>query len=369
MDFWLHRGFRVDRTVPHGMILAKRPAGRAAGADGRRHAAPGERLAALLRPGDLVIATGDLGAGKTTLTQGIGRGLGSAGPVISPTFVLSRIHPSTTGRPRLVHVDAYRLGGPAELDDLDLDATVADSVTVVEWGQGVAEGLADDRLEIDIWRSPHDGDQRPDASGWSPCGRSGPAGPPARPRRPGEPGRMTDRAGPRPGHRDGGQRRAGPGRAGAGRGARSTDRMAHAEQLMPLVARLPGPRRRPTSPTSTRSWSASVPARSPACGSGWRPPRSWPPVTGVALHGVCSLDVLAAEHAATGRPAEFVVATDARRREVYWARYAADGTRLTGPAGRPAGRGAAAAHDRPGRRPLPRPADAPCPGPARLDPA
>ena len=105
----------------------------------------------------MVIATGDLGAGKTTLTQGIGRGLGTAGRVISPTFVLSRIHPSTTGRPRLVHVDAYRLSGPAELDDLDLDATVADSVTVVEWGRGVAEGLAADRLEIDIWRSPANG--------------------------------------------------------------------------------------------------------------------------------------------------------------------------------------------------------------------
>ena len=96
----------------------------------------------LLRPGDLVIASGDLGAGKTTLTQGIGRGLGSAGPIISPTFVLSRVHPSATGRPTLVHVDAYRLSSPAELDDLDLEATVAESVTVVEWGQGIAEGLA-----------------------------------------------------------------------------------------------------------------------------------------------------------------------------------------------------------------------------------
>ena len=103
----------------------------------------GERLAGLLQPGDVVIATGDLGAGKTTLTQGIGRGLGTAGRVISPTFVLSRIHPSTTGRPPLVHVDAYRLGGPAELDDLDLDATrrrLGDRRGV---GRGVAEGLAD----------------------------------------------------------------------------------------------------------------------------------------------------------------------------------------------------------------------------------
>jgi tRNA threonylcarbamoyladenosine biosynthesis protein TsaE len=104
----------------------------------------------------VIIAGGDLGAGKTTLTQGIGRGLGSEGPIISPTFVLSRIHPSAIGRPTLMHVDAYRLSSCYELDDLDLDAAVADSITVVEWGQGIAEGLADDRLEIDIWTSPAD---------------------------------------------------------------------------------------------------------------------------------------------------------------------------------------------------------------------
>ena len=157
VEFWRRRGFAVDRSVPHGMILVKDlpPAVRVPTADDMQRL--GERLAGLLRPGDLVIATGDLGAGKTTLTQGIGRGLGTVGRVISPTFVLSRIHPSTTGRPRLVHVDAYRLSGPAELEDLDLDATVADSVTVVEWGRGVAEGLAADRLEVEIWRSPHAG--------------------------------------------------------------------------------------------------------------------------------------------------------------------------------------------------------------------
>jgi tRNA threonylcarbamoyladenosine biosynthesis protein TsaE len=104
----------------------------------------------------VIIAGGDLGAGKTTLTQGIGRGLGSEGPIISPTFVLSRIHPSAIGRPTLMHVDAYRLSTSYELDDLDLDAAVADSITVVEWGQGIAEGLAEDRLEIDIWTSPAD---------------------------------------------------------------------------------------------------------------------------------------------------------------------------------------------------------------------
>jgi len=108
----------------------------------------GMRLGRLLRAGDLVVLTGGLGAGKTTLTQGIGAGLGVRGPVTSPTFVIARVHPSTVGGPAVVHVDAYRLGGALELDDLDLDADVADSVTVVEWGHGVAERLADAYLEV-----------------------------------------------------------------------------------------------------------------------------------------------------------------------------------------------------------------------------
>lgn len=150
--FWQHRGFTVRRPAPHGMVLGA-PLPLALGVPtGPAMQDLGERLAALLAPGDLVIATGDLGAGKTTLTQGIGRGLGVAGPVISPTFVLSRIHRSTTGGPDLVHVDAYRLVGPDELDDLDLDAHVDTAVTVVEWGEGVAEALAPHRLEIDIRR-------------------------------------------------------------------------------------------------------------------------------------------------------------------------------------------------------------------------
>src|SRR4051794_3460047 len=82
----------------------------------------GVRLAASLRAGDLLVLSGDLGAGKTTLTQGIGAGLRVRGPVTSPTFVIARVHPSLCGGPPLVHVDAYRLGGFAELDDLDLDA-------------------------------------------------------------------------------------------------------------------------------------------------------------------------------------------------------------------------------------------------------
>jgi len=111
----------------------------------------GRRLAALLRPGDLVVLTGPLGAGKTTLVQGIGRGLGVRGPVTSPTFVIARVHPALDGTgPALVHADAYRLGSRAEVDDLDLDTDLDTSVTVVEWGEGLVEDLADSYLEITI---------------------------------------------------------------------------------------------------------------------------------------------------------------------------------------------------------------------------
>ena len=110
----------------------------------------GRRLAAELRAGDLLVLSGPLGAGKTTLVQGIGDGLGVRGPITSPTFVIARVHPSLRGGPALVHADAYRLGGVAEIDDLDLDASTDSSVTVVEWGEGLAEGLSEDRLEIAI---------------------------------------------------------------------------------------------------------------------------------------------------------------------------------------------------------------------------
>jgi tRNA threonylcarbamoyladenosine biosynthesis protein TsaE len=108
----------------------------------------GARLGQVLRTGDLVVLTGGLGAGKTTLTQGIAEGLGVRGPITSPTFVIARVHPSLVGGPALVHVDAYRLGGLAELDDLDLDTSLEESVTIVEWGHGLAEGLSEDRLEL-----------------------------------------------------------------------------------------------------------------------------------------------------------------------------------------------------------------------------
>ena len=120
----------------------------------------GRRLAALLRAGDLVILAGPLGAGKTTLVQGIGAGLGVRGPVTSPTFVIARVHPAVTGSgPALVHADAYRLGSFSEVDDLDLDTDAGSAVTVVEWGTGLAEPLADDRLEITI-EPDQDGDVR-----------------------------------------------------------------------------------------------------------------------------------------------------------------------------------------------------------------
>jgi tRNA threonylcarbamoyladenosine biosynthesis protein TsaE len=123
----------------------------------------GRRLAAVLRAGDLVILSGPLGAGKTTLAQGIADGLGVRGPITSPTFVIARVHPPLRadpglgGPPSLVHADAYRLGSALELDDLDLEADLETSVTVVEWGEGRAESLSEDRLEIVITPAPPSG--------------------------------------------------------------------------------------------------------------------------------------------------------------------------------------------------------------------
>ncbi|GAA5178276.1 tRNA (adenosine(37)-N6)-threonylcarbamoyltransferase complex ATPase subunit type 1 TsaE [Rugosimonospora acidiphila] len=132
----------------------------------------GRQLAGVLRPGDLVILSGPLGAGKTALAQGIGAGLGVDGEVTSPTFVIARIHHG--GRVPLVHADAYRLGAVndplGEVDALDLDASLEDSVTLVEWGEGMAEQLSDEYLEIRIDR--HDDESReisliPHAGDWS----------------------------------------------------------------------------------------------------------------------------------------------------------------------------------------------------------
>ena len=112
-------------------------------------AALGALLAQQLRAGDLVTLNGELGAGKTTLTRGLGEALGVRGAVTSPTFVLARTHPREGGAP-LVHVDAYRLSTAAELDDLDID--FARSIVVVEWGAGLLDGITDEWLSLDIVR-------------------------------------------------------------------------------------------------------------------------------------------------------------------------------------------------------------------------
>ncbi|MDV6013077.1 tRNA (adenosine(37)-N6)-threonylcarbamoyltransferase complex ATPase subunit type 1 TsaE [Haloechinothrix sp. LS1_15] len=113
----------------------------------------GQRLGQTLRAGDLVLLSGQLGAGKTVLAKGIAGGLGVSGRVSSPTFVLARVHPAGERGVPLVHVDAYRLGGDlAQLDDLDLDTELADAAVVVEWGEGVAEMLAEDYLLVRLER-------------------------------------------------------------------------------------------------------------------------------------------------------------------------------------------------------------------------
>ncbi|WP_426298966.1 tRNA (adenosine(37)-N6)-threonylcarbamoyltransferase complex ATPase subunit type 1 TsaE [Arthrobacter sp. R-11] len=118
----------------------------------------GAALGRVLEAGDLLVLTGELGAGKTTFTQGLAEGLGVRAGVISPTFVLVRIHPNLPGGPRpggpdLVHVDAYRLESAAEIDDIDLENTMDSSVTVVEWGRGRVEHLAESRLDVELHRA------------------------------------------------------------------------------------------------------------------------------------------------------------------------------------------------------------------------
>jgi tRNA threonylcarbamoyladenosine biosynthesis protein TsaE len=137
----------------------------------------GARLAVLLRAGDLILLTGPLGAGKTALTQGIGAGLKVRGDITSPTFVIARVHrPDVAdgGTVALVHADAYRLGAVAdprgEIDALDLDASADDAVTVVEWGDGLAEQLNDAYLRVRIDRRDDDTrvvDLEPSGGDWT----------------------------------------------------------------------------------------------------------------------------------------------------------------------------------------------------------
>jgi len=129
---------------------------RAADANAMREV--GRWLATCVRAGDLLVVSGELGAGKTTLAQGIGAGMGISEPIVSPTFVIARSYRNAHG-PDLVHVDAYRLGSTVELDDLDLDTEISDAVIVVEWGSGKVEQLSEHRLEVMIQRSDEIGDE------------------------------------------------------------------------------------------------------------------------------------------------------------------------------------------------------------------
>ncbi|GAA1481707.1 tRNA (adenosine(37)-N6)-threonylcarbamoyltransferase complex ATPase subunit type 1 TsaE [Gordonia sinesedis] len=153
----------MSRGAPRTAHPAADPAGRRAGADSRMLPAAsdteelGRQLAQQLSAGDLVILDGPLGAGKTVLARGLADGLGVTGRVSSPTFIIAREHRAgTPGRPAMIHVDAYRLGGLDELDALDLDTDLTDAVVVVEWGEGVVERLAEKHLRIRLRRNPDD---------------------------------------------------------------------------------------------------------------------------------------------------------------------------------------------------------------------
>lgn len=113
----------------------------------------GEALGRLLRAGDLLMLRGELGAGKTTFAQGIGRGMQVRGQVSSPTFIVARVHPSLVGGPDLIHADAYRITDLEDLETLDLDSTIDECVTIVEWGEGKTEAMSEARLEINVTRA------------------------------------------------------------------------------------------------------------------------------------------------------------------------------------------------------------------------
>ena len=152
--FWARRGFvQTDRRSPYVEMVRPVPSFHEVPTPEAMRAL-GAEVAEELQPGDLVLLTGELGAGKTTFTQGLGAALGVEGRITSPTFIIAREHAAGGDGPELVHVDAYRLGSAAELDDLDLDAALEEAVTVVEWGEGKAEGLAESRMQVRITRTP-----------------------------------------------------------------------------------------------------------------------------------------------------------------------------------------------------------------------
>lgn len=154
--FWVRHGYaEVERDGPHLRMQRLLPMVVRLPAASDTQAA-GRAIGTLLRAGDVVILSGDLGAGKTTLTQGLGEGLRVRGPITSPTFVIARVHPSLAEGPELVHVDAYRLDSSAELDDLDLDTDLDRAVTVVEWGEGLAEALSRDHVRLRLERADDD---------------------------------------------------------------------------------------------------------------------------------------------------------------------------------------------------------------------
>ena len=167
LRFWERQGFRrqpssnqhspeVDREAPTVLLHRLLNEHVVEVLDAETMFELGRRVAGMVSAGDVLVLSGGLGAGKTTFTKGLGAGLGARGEITSPTFVIARVHPSTVGGPSLVHVDAYRIGGIDELDDLDLDTDLDDAVTVVEWGEGLAEGLSEARLEIRIVRAEAD---------------------------------------------------------------------------------------------------------------------------------------------------------------------------------------------------------------------
>jgi tRNA threonylcarbamoyladenosine biosynthesis protein TsaE len=140
--------------------MAERGAGTAELSTAADTIALGERLGRELRAGDVVVLSGPLGAGKTVLAKGIAQAMDVEGPVVSPTFVLARVHRARRAdAPAMIHVDLYRLLDAAsvdllaELDSLDLDTDLDDAVVVVEWGEGLAERLSDNHLDIRLERA------------------------------------------------------------------------------------------------------------------------------------------------------------------------------------------------------------------------